>query len=208
MLCASAPLPEPGPISCGQVLIVNFVLYECRLAELFRRHGKPPAAHQTASPAGLRERGVCVISRTAQASELSQPGEGGDDEDKARFVSPFRVCSDFASKAARRNVEEQEDLAAARRVQNVAINELETAQQAFTVLQNVWLQEFKANGNTEEAKQAEAKKDKAKKEVEKAKKELEEAKKELKEAEQKYDAKASVQAGRGPGGFCVCSCCC
>ena len=38
---------------------------------------------------------------------------------------------------------------------------------------------------------------------EKAKKELEEAKKELKEAEQKYDAKASVQAGRGPGGFCV-----
>ena len=200
MLCASAPLPEPGPISCGQVLIVNFVLYECRLAELFRRHGKPPAAHQTASPAGLRERGVCVISRTAQASELSQPGEGGDDEDKARFVSPFRVCSDFASKAARRNVEEQEDLAAARRVQNVAINELETAQQAFTVLQNVWLQEFKANGNTEEAKQAEAKKDKAKEEVEKAKKELEEAKKELKEAEQKYASKASVQAGRVQAG--------
>ena len=136
---------------------------------------------------------MCVISRTAQASELSQPGEGGDDEDKARFVSPFRVCSDFASKAARRNVEEQEDLAAARRVQNVAINELETAQQAFTVLQNVWLQEFKANGNTEEAKQAEAKKDKAEKKVEKAEQKVKKATQEVEKA--RKAASASVQAG-------------
>ena len=59
MLCASAPLPEPGPISCGQVLIVNFVLFESLLAELFRRHGKPPVARRTArggarSAQGLR----------------------------------------------------------------------------------------------------------------------------------------------------------
>ena len=40
VLCASAPLPEPGPCSCGQVLNVNFVLFECLLSELFRRHGK------------------------------------------------------------------------------------------------------------------------------------------------------------------------
>ena len=52
-------------------------------------------------------RGVCVSSRTAQAEEPSEQGEGEDDEDKARFVCLFRVCSDFASKAARRDVEEQ-----------------------------------------------------------------------------------------------------
>ena len=45
---------------------------------------------------------MCVSSRTAQAEEPS-----GDDEDQAWFVCPFRVCSDVASKAARRDVEEQ-----------------------------------------------------------------------------------------------------
>ena len=50
---------------------------------------------------------MCVSSRTAQAEEPSEQGEGEDDEDKARFVCLFRVCSDFASKAARRDVEEQ-----------------------------------------------------------------------------------------------------
>ena len=52
--CCAPPLlsRNPGPFSCGQVLIVNFVLFECLLAELFR-HGKPPVAHRTASLAGL-----------------------------------------------------------------------------------------------------------------------------------------------------------
>ena len=50
---------------------------------------------------------MCVISRTAQAEEPSEQGEGGDDEDQAWFVCPFGVCSDFASKAARKDVEEQ-----------------------------------------------------------------------------------------------------
>ena len=50
---------------------------------------------------------MCVSSRTAQAEEPSEQGEGGDDEDQASFVCPFGVCSDFASKAARKDVEEQ-----------------------------------------------------------------------------------------------------
>ena len=54
---------------------------------------------------------MCVSSRTAQAEEPSEQGEGGDDEDQAWFVCPSGVCvcvcSDFASKAARRDVEEQ-----------------------------------------------------------------------------------------------------
>ena len=61
MLCASAPLPEPGPISCGQVLIVNFVLFESLLAELFRRHGKPPVA---------RRRDVEEQAASAQTTDL------------------------------------------------------------------------------------------------------------------------------------------
>ena len=65
-----------------------------------------------------------------------------------------------------------------------------------------WRQEFEAN-NSAKADEIETKIDEIAAKREKAKKELEEAKKELKEAEQKYDAKASVQAGRGPGGFCV-----
>ena len=50
---------------------------------------------------------MCVSPRTAQAEEPSEQGEGGDDEDQAWFVCPFGVCSDFASKAARKDVEEQ-----------------------------------------------------------------------------------------------------
>ena len=98
--CCAPPLlsRNPGPCSCGQVLIVNFVLFLCLPAELFRRHGKPPVARRTAREA----RGVCVSSRTAQAEQ----GEGGDDEDQAWFVCPFRVRSDFASEAAQRDVEE------------------------------------------------------------------------------------------------------
>ena len=54
---------------------------------------------------------MCVSSWTAQAEEPSEQGEGGDDEDQAWFVCPSGVCvcvcSDFASKAARRDVEER-----------------------------------------------------------------------------------------------------
>ena len=107
-----------------------------------------------------------------------------------------------------------QDLAAARRARDRAESAVGRADQAVTglgdvvaALQRQWLQEYNAN-NGEKADEIETKMDEIEAKREKAKKELEEAKKKLKEAEQKYDAKASVQAGRGPGGFCVCSCCC
>ena len=71
---------------------------------------------------------------------------------------------------------------------------METAQQAVKTLTALWLEELKA-GRSDEANAAEARLDKAKKELRDA----------------KYNAKASVQAGRGQAGgllrFCVCSCC-
>ena len=114
----------------------------------------------------------------------------------------------------------RQDLSAARRLQKVAINQLETAQQAVKTaqqavetLQKVWLQEFEARGNTEEAKEAEAKVEKAKQEREKAKEEVEKAEQKYKEAQQKCEeAQAKVQAGPAQAAgllrFCVCSCCC
>ena len=84
----------------------------------------------------------------------------------------------------------------------MAINQLETAQQAVETLQKVWLQEFEARGNTEEAKEAEAKVEKAKQEREKAKEEVEKAEQKYKEAQQK------CEEAQGLLRFCVCSCCC
>ena len=99
-----------------------------------------------------------------------------------------------------------QDLAAARQVQKVAINELETAQQAAATaqqavdaLQTVWLREFTADNSVkaDEAKQemekAEKKVAKAKLEVEKAEKKVAKAKLEVEKA--KEAVKASVHAG-------------
>ena len=88
----------------------------------------------------------------------------------------------------------------------MAINQLETAQQAVDTLQKVWLQELEARGNTEEAKEAEAKLREAEAKVDKAEQKY-------KEAQQKYEeAQAKVQAGPAQAAgllrFCVCSCCC
>ena len=90
-----------------------------------------------------------------------------------------------------------QDLAAARRVQEVAINQLQTAQQAVTVLQEVWIQELRAR-NTKEA-------EKAKQELAVAKQELADVETKLGKAKQEVEkakgaAKASVQAGRGQAG--------
>ena len=74
---------------------------------------------------------------------------------------------------------------------------METAQQAVKTLTALWLEELQA-GRSDEANVL-------KKELKEAKKELKEAKKELKEAEQKYNAKASVQAGRGQAGASACA---
>ena len=95
-----------------------------------------------------------------------------------------------------------QDLAAARQVQKVAINELETAQQAVKTLTALWLEELKAGRSDEvnvlkqEVKEAEKKVEKAKQEVEKAKQEVEKAKEE---------AKASVGSGRGQAGASACA---
>ncbi|CAE7380099.1 unnamed protein product [Symbiodinium sp. CCMP2592] len=78
------------------------------------------------------------------------------------------------------------DLAAARRLQTLAIDELETAQKAVDTLSEVWLQELRAR-NTKEV-------EKAKQELEVAKQELAVAKQEVEKA--KEAVKASIQAGR------------
>ena len=104
MLCASAPLPEPGPISCGQVLIVNFVLFESLLAELFRRHGKPPVARRTARGGA---RSVCQFPDSAGGGAFGTRRRWGRRRSGLVCLSFRCVCSDFASKAARRDVEER-----------------------------------------------------------------------------------------------------
>ena len=84
----------------------------------------------------------------------------------------------------------------------MAINELETAQQAVKTLTALWLEELKAGRSDEdnvlkqEVKEAEKKVEKAKQEVEKAKQEVEKAKEE---------AKASVGSGRGQAGASACA---
>ena len=100
----------------------------------------------------------------------------------------------------------RQDLAAARRLQKVAINQLETAQQAVDTLQKVWLQELEARGNTEEAKEAEAKLREAEAKVDKAEQKYEEAQQKYKEAQAKVQAGPAQAAGLLR--FCVCSCCC
>ena len=210
---------------------------------------------------------MCVSSRTAQAEEPSEQGEGGDDEDQAWFVCPFRVCSDFASKAARRDVEEQaasaqttdlvedatkasesavgmrfcswtiadcgrsaaeeqggsgqtpkadmfgkhgrkitgkhpctwQDLAVAKRRRNVALSRLERAEELAAYLQKQLLElEDSSSERADEVKQ----------ELKDAETKLQDAETKLpklEKAEQKYEAKASVQAGRGQAGASACA---
>ena len=104
VLCASAPLPEPRALLLwpGPHRQLRPLRVSPRRAVQARQ-----AARSTPDCKPGRALRVCVISRTAQAEEPSEQGEGGDDEDQAWFVCPFRVCSEVASKAARRDVEEQ-----------------------------------------------------------------------------------------------------
>ena len=94
-----------------------------------------------------------------------------------------------------------QDLAAARRLQKVAINQLETAQQAVDTLQAVWLREFQ-DRNTKEAEKAKQELNDAKQELNNAQTKLEKAKQELKEAK---EAVASVRAGREQAGASACA---
>ncbi|CAE7662492.1 unnamed protein product [Symbiodinium pilosum] len=109
--------------------------------------------------------------------------------------------------------ENEEDLAAARRARELALNENERAENSVKELDKVvaalrrqWLQEFQAD-NSEKATEAETKLEKAKQELKEAKQELKEAKQELENAETKLEkakqeckAQAGAQACRG---FCV-----
>ena len=104
VLCASAPLPEPRALLLwpGPHRQLRPLRVSPRRAVQARQ-----AARSTPDCKPGRALRVCVISPTAQAEEPSEQGEGGDDEDQAWFVCPFRVCSEVASKTARRDVEEQ-----------------------------------------------------------------------------------------------------
>ena len=74
----------------------------------------------------------------------------------------------------------------------MALSGLERAEERATEMQKQWQQAL-AGGNNLKAEQWEKK-------LEDAEQELKKAKKELKEAEQKYEAKASGQAGREQAG--------
>ena len=112
----------------------------------------------------------------------------------------------------------RQDLSAARRLQKVAINQLETAQQAVKTaqqavetLQKVWLQEFEARGNTEEAKEAEAKVEKAKQEREKAKEVAFRSRRPSRSTRKpsrsaRRPKRRSRQDQRRPRGFCASAC--
>ena len=77
------------------------------------------------------------------------------------------------------------------RVRRLAIDEMETAQQAVKTLTALWLEELKA-GRSDEANAL--------------KQEVKEAEAKLEKAEQKYkDAKASVQAGPEQAGASACA---
>ena len=103
----------------------------------------------------------------------------------------------------------RQDLAAARRLQTLAIDELETAQKAVVTaqkavdaLQAVWLQREDGDNN-EEAKQAYAKFKEAKDEVGKAKLEVEKAEAKVEKATEAV--KASFQAGPEQAGASACA---
>ena len=176
------------------------------------------ASAQTADPKAVRP-GVLLVCASAFGSADCGlcPGRAAANERGGSSQNRKQMCS-ANGKRTRKHPCARQDLA--RRVQEVAINQLETAQQsvktaqqavktaqqAVDTLQNVWLQEREARGNTEEAKEA-------KQELEKAKEEVEKAEQKYKEAQQKYEeAQAKVQAGPAQAAgllrFCVCSCCC
>ena len=169
------------------------------------------ASAQTADPKAVRP-GVLLVCASAFGSADCGlcPGRAAANERGGSSQNRKQMCSANGKRTGKHPCARQ-DLA--RRVQEVAINQLETAQQsvktaqqAVDTLQNVWLQEREARGNTEEAKEA-------KQELEKAKEEVEKAEQKYKEAQQKYEeAQAKVQAGPAQAAgllrFCVCSCCC
>ena len=173
-----------------------------------------------ASEAALRERQTNVEEQAAFA-QTADPGE-----DATKASERADVFGKHGGKSTG-NHPTRQDLDAAQRVQEVAIIQLETAQQAATTaqqaadaLQSMWLQELNRTGNIEDEKvkkaeaklqEAEAKLQEAEAKVEKAKQEVEKAELKVEKAKQEVE-KAKASVGGVQAGwllrFCVCSCCC
>ena len=119
-----------------------------------------------------------------------------------------------------------QDLLAARRERELALDGKQSAQKAVkelerfvAALREQWLQEFQSGNNKKadevlaKLQDAETKLEDAETKLEDAETKLKVAKQELNDAKQEYEqAKASAQAGPAQAGgllrFCVCSCCC
>ena len=161
------------------------------------------ASAQTAGPIKYATKavrpGVLLVCASAFGSADCGlcPGRAAANERGGSSQNRKQMCSANGKRTGKHPCARQ-DLA--RRVRRLAIDEMETAQQAVKTLTALWLQELDA-GPSDQANAL-------KKQLDEAEAKLKRAKKEFEEAEQKYGSKASVQAGRGPGGFCVCSCCC
>ena len=131
--------------------------------------------------------------------------------------------TDVFGKHARKNTGKHpctwQDLLAARRERELALDGKQSAQKAVkelerfvAALREQWLQEFQS-GNNKKADEVLTKLQDAETKLEDAETKLKVAKQELNDAKQEYEqAKASAQAGPAQAGgllrFCVCSCCC
>ena len=138
--------------------------------------------------------------------------------------------TDVFGKHARKNTGKHpctwQDLLAARRERELALDGKQSAQKAVkelerfvAALREQWLQEFQSGNNKKadevlaKLQDAETKLEDAETKLEDAETKLKVAKQELNDAKQEYEqAKASAQAGPAQAGgllrFCVCSCCC
>ncbi|CAE7210443.1 unnamed protein product [Symbiodinium sp. CCMP2592] len=151
-----------------------------------------------------------LLARRAKADGTLDGGEAEDKEDikaakekddveeaKAGFDQGSRIkaVDEAASAQTADPVEDaKQDLDAAKRQRNVALRGLERAEALAEYLQKQLLE--LEDSSSEKAKQAKKELKEAETKLKEAETKLEKAKKELSEAEQKYEAKASVQAGR------------
>eukprot|EP00439_Symbiodinium_sp_Y106_P065833 s1500_g10.t1 len=144
-----------------------------------------------------------VVSDGAPSEKDQDDVEEASTEAKASFdqVSRNKAVDEAASAQTADPVEDaKQDLDAAKRQRDVALRGLERAEDLTAYLQKQLLELEDSSSEKAKAKKElqedEKELQEAEKKLQEAKKKLQEAKKELKEAEQKYEAKASVRAGR------------
>ena len=160
------------------------------------------ASAQTADPKAVRP-GVLLVCASAFGSADCGlcPGRAAANERGGSSQNRKQMCSANGKRTGKHPCARQ-DLA--RRVQEVAIKQLETAQQAVTTAQEVvgrlttlWLAERPSGSE---------KANLLKQELNEAKKELREANREVDKAKQEVEkASASVQAGRVRAGASACA---